>query len=403
MGGVGGGDCPPSTQIGHVNVANGAGPFPLWVPQPGKRPTAVYLGGPYKGGPFSVIAVVPAQAGPFDLGDQVVRSALYVDPKTAGGSVVSDQLPQILEGIPTPYRAVHVVIDRPDFTLNPTGCDRRQIHATVDSAKGAVANLTTPFQVANCANLGFKPKLSLKLIGGTKRGGHPRMHAVVRPREGDANLSATVVRMPRSAFLDQAHIRTICTRVQYAEAGGNGAGCPAGSVYGHVRAVSPLLDEPLQGPVYLRSSSHNLPDLVFSLHGLIDIEAVGRIDSENGGIRASFEGIPDAPIAEILLNMQGGKKGLIVNSRNLCTSTNRATAKLSAQNGRRRTLHLVSRAGADDPGHGARRLRRRHPLGCGWVPAAGLLALVGKLAVAGEAGRLPELEDELAATLSSHS
>ncbi len=42
-------------------------------------------------------------------------------------------------------------------------------------------------------------------------------------------------------------------------------------------------------------------------------------------------------------------------------------------------------------------------LGCGWVPAAGVLALVGRLAVAGEAERLPELEDELAVTLSSQS
>jgi len=39
-------------------------------------------------------------------------------------------------------------------------------------------------------------------------------------------------------------------------------------------------------------------------------------------------------------------------------------------------------------------------LGCGWVPAAGMVALIGKLVVAGEAGRLPALEDELVATLS---
>jgi AcrR family transcriptional regulator len=37
-----------------------------------------------------------------------------------------------------------------------------------------------------------------------------------------------------------------------------------------------------------------------------------------------------------------------------------------------------------------------------WVATAGLLALVGKLAVAGEAERLPEFEDELAATLGGN-
>jgi AcrR family transcriptional regulator len=41
-------------------------------------------------------------------------------------------------------------------------------------------------------------------------------------------------------------------------------------------------------------------------------------------------------------------------------------------------------------------------LGVDWVAAAGLLALVGKLAAAGEADRLPALEDELAAALGGN-
>jgi len=329
------GTCPAASRIGKVLVSVGAGPFPLWAPQPGKKPTAVYLGGPYKGGPFSVIAVVPAQAGPFDLGDQVVRSAIYVDPRTAQGSVKSDPIPQIIEGIPIRYRTIQLDVDRPGFTLNPSGCARKQVSARVASTQGTVANMTAPFQVANCANLAFEPRLSLRLRGGTKRGGHPALEAVVRPRPGDSNLADTVARLPHSAFLDQAHIRTICTRVQFAA-----DQCPAGSVYGHVRAITPLLDEPLEGPVYLRSSSHNLPDLVFDLRGeVLRIEAVGRIDSVRGGIRASFEDIPDAPITEVVLDMQGGAKGLIVNSTNLCATKHRAEVKLAAHNGRSSTIH----------------------------------------------------------------
>jgi len=95
----------------------------------------------------------------------------------------------------------------------------------------------------------------------------------------------------------------------------------------------------LEGPVYLRSSSHNLPDLVFALKGeILEIEAVGRIDSVKGGIRASFEEIPDAPISEVMVEMLGGEKGLIVNSRNLCKAPSRASAELLAQNGRERKL-----------------------------------------------------------------
>ncbi len=60
----------------------------------------------------------------------------------------------------------------------------------------------------------------------------------------------------------------------------------------HGPAWTPLLDEPLQGPVYLRSSNHKLPDLVFDLHGLVDVEVAVRIGSERGGIRASLESVP---------------------------------------------------------------------------------------------------------------
>jgi hypothetical protein len=147
-----------------------------------------------------------------------------------------------------------------------------------------------------------------------------------------------VVRLPHSAFLDQAHIRTICTRAV------RGEGLPPGSIDGHVRAFTPLLSEPLEGPAYLRSSNHNLPDLVFSLHGLVDLEAVARLDSKNGGIRATFSGIPDAPITKTVVEMQGGKKGLIVNSTDLCTEKHRANVQLDAQSGKRLTIDPVLQA-----------------------------------------------------------
>ena len=370
------GACPAESRIGKVIAAVGAGPDPLWVPQPGKRPAAVYLSGPYKGAPLSIVAVVPKQAGPFDFGDEVVRSAVYVNPVTAQATAVADPLPQLIEGIPIGYRTIDVVLDRPGFTLNPTSCGQESLEATLTSAAGAVAHPSARFQAVDCASLPFKPKLGLKLRGGTKRAGHPALRAVVRPRTGDANIASTVVTLPHSAFLDQAHIRTICTRVQFAAGGGFGERCPKGAVYGHVTAITPLLEEPLSGPVYLRSSNHNLPDMVLALHGPpslpIEIEAVGRIDSKKGGIRSSFEAIPDAPLTKVVLNMQGGKKGLIVNSKNLCykPGKNRAAVSLTGHNGRASALdpvmqatkcgkHKAKHGKAKRKAHGKHR-RRRH-------------------------------------------
>ena len=293
------GQCPAASQVGHVSAAVGAGTAPLWVPQAGKRPTAVYLGGPYKGGPTSIVAVVPKQAGPFDFGDEVVRSAVYVDPVTAQATVRSDPLPQLIEGIPIGYRTLHVAVDRPGFTLNPTSCDQKYVGATVHSAQGAIASPSAPYAATKCALLGFKPRLALKLRGGTRRGAFPALHLVYRPRKGDANLSNLSLRFPRSEFIEQGHFRTICTRVQFAAGAGFGAECPKGSVYGRVKVWTPLLDEPLTGLVYLRSSNHNLPDAVLALQGPpslpIQFEVPTRIDSVKGGLRVTSSNTPDAP------------------------------------------------------------------------------------------------------------
>jgi hypothetical protein len=322
------GACPPDTRIGHLRAAAGPGPQPLWLPQPGKSPTAVYLGGPYKGAPFSVVTVVPAQAGPFDLGTVVVRSALDVDPVTAQAVVKTDPLPQFIEGVAAIYRRVHVVVDRPGFSLNPTNCSELTVTSKITSVGGAVATPSSRFQVDGCKALGFKPKLTMRLKGGTKRGQYPALTATLKARAGDANIGRASVNLPHSAFLAQEHIETICTRVQFAA-----DACPKGSVYGTAKAWTPLLDKPLEGPVYMRSSNNPLPDLVVALKGQIEVELSGRIDSKNGGIRATFDRVPDAPITKFVLRMKGGKKGLLVNSENTC-GKHRATVKMRGQNGR---------------------------------------------------------------------
>jgi hypothetical protein len=315
--------CPSSSRVGSVAVAAGAGPTPY------NAQGQAYLSGPYKGAPLSLAVITPAVAGPFDLGTVVVRNALHVDPESARVKATSDPFPHILQGIPLDLRSVTVNLDRTQFTKNPTSCNPFLITGAALALTGQSAPLSNHFQVGDCKKLGFKPKLAIKLKGGTKRGEHPALTATLKARPGDANIAKAVVSLPHSEFLAQSHIRTICTRVQF-----GADNCPKGSVYGTATATTPLLDEPLKGNVFLRSSSNKLPDLVIALKGKIDVDLVGRIDSVKGGIRTTFASVPDAPVTKFTLRMQGGRKSLLENSRNLCAAQNRASVQIDAQSGR---------------------------------------------------------------------
>jgi hypothetical protein len=273
--------------------------------------------------------VVPAVSGPYDLGNAVVRAAVSVDPATAQVSATTDSLPQILGGIPLRIRSIRVELDRPEFALTPTNCEPLATTASVEGTEGASAPESSPYQVGNCAELGFAPKLGLRLTGGLNRLGHPAIHSTVTTKPGEANIKRVSVALPPGELLDNSHLGTPCTRVQF-----SAENCPAESVIGTAEAVTPLLDKPLKGNVYLRvNPAHELPDLVADLRGQIDIELAGKIDTVNhGSLRTTFENVPDAPVTSFKLDLAGGKKGLLQNEHKLCGAANRAAVKMTGQN-----------------------------------------------------------------------
>jgi len=328
--------CPASSRIGSVQAGAGVGPFPVYVQG------QLYLAGPYAGAPLSVVVVTPAVTGPFDLGTVVTREALNLNPTTAevevSGVGPDGLVPRILEGVPVQLRDLRISIDRPGFTLNPTGCGSKALRATLFSSAGGAASPQAHYQATGCGALGYKPKLTLKLLGATKRGKFPRVQATLVPRAGDANTASTVVTLPPSQQIENAHINNPCTRVQF-----NAGACPPASVLGTARAYSPLLDQPLEGPVYFRSNGgeRELPDIVADLHGQFRIILVGFIDSRKGRIRTTFAGVPDAPVSRFELKLSGGKKGLLVNNRNICAKKQKAKLAMVAHNGRPYTVNQV--------------------------------------------------------------
>lgn len=353
--------CLAASKIGTTLAGVGVGSQLTYVPG------SLYLAGPYNGAPLSVVSITPGVAGPFDVGAVVVRVALGFNSQTAevqADGSRSDPIPHILRGIPLAVRDLRVRADRPNWIFNPTSCRESSTRATIFGSAADVFNpaddvgvaRSARFQAADCLALPFGPRLGLKLKGGTRRGAHPALTATYTARPGHANLRDLSLLLPRSAFVENANFRTICTRKAFAA-----DACPAGSIYGHVTAHTPLLEESLSGPVYLRSSDNQLPDAVLVLHGIIDVEVAVRIDSFKQRLRATVNNAPDAAVSKVVVQMQGGNKGLFVNSKNLCASKNRAQIDFIAQSTKKlRRKPVVKPLGCKAKGRkAAKRSRRR--------------------------------------------
>jgi hypothetical protein len=322
------GSVPVGAPVGSVRVDAGLG-------SPLALDGTVYLGGPYDGAPYSLEIVVPAQAGPFDLGTIVQRAAVSVDPVTAQISVRADPLPQILAGVPLELRGLTLDLDRPGFVRNPTSCEPMAIGGSATSSLGQAAPLSERFQVGDCAKLPFKPKLGLRFSGALGRNGHPAVRGVLSGNPRGAALASVGFSLPADELLDLRHLRGLCPR------GVAPASCPSDSRLGTLRLESPFLDGPVKGPVYIRVPSHRLPDFSAELRsGRLRFVLNGRATSHNGRFGVSFGSLPDIPLSKAVLDLPGGRGGIVVNSRSLCSRPGTATATATAHNGMRRELRV---------------------------------------------------------------
>jgi hypothetical protein len=332
------GACGPASLIGHTTVAAGAGSSPFYLGG------SVYLTGPYHGAPFGLSIVVPAIAGPFNLGTVVVRAAIAIDPATAQLTITSDPLPTILQGIPLGLRVVNVTVDRAAFMFNPTDCAASKVDATAQSAQGAVAASSTPFQVANCATLPFKPKLSASAGGKASKAGGASLDVKIasrggpQPGAGEANIASVKVALPKQLPSRLTTLQKACLAATF-EA--NPANCPAASNVGMATAATPILAHPLSGPAYLVShGGAAFPDLEIVLQGEgVTIVLDGKTDIKKGITSSTFKAVPDAPISSFELKLPTGYNSILTSNVpqakrfSLCGQTLNMPTAITGQNG----------------------------------------------------------------------
>jgi hypothetical protein len=324
------GTCGEDSLVGHTIVSAGLGNDPYTVTG-GK----VFITGSYKGAPYGLSIVNPAVAGPFNLGTVVVRASISIDPHTAALSIKSDPLPTILDGIPLQIQHVNVTIDRDRFTFNPSNCTKTAINGTLSSTEGASRAVSTSFQVTNCATLAFKPKFTVSTSGKTSRASGASLHVKLTYPTGpfDANIAKVKVDLPKQLPSRLTTLQKACTARVF-EA--NPAGCPAASLIGSARAVTPVLPVALSGPVYFVShGGEAFPTLIVVLQGYgttVDLEGSTFI-SKAGITSSTFKTVPDVPVGTFELTLPEGKYSALAANGNLCKSKLAMPTAFLAQNG----------------------------------------------------------------------
>ncbi|MGH2852777.1 MAG: hypothetical protein ACRDLF_01100 [Solirubrobacteraceae bacterium] len=318
------GTCPEASQIGEVTAGAGPGPEPVFI-----KGGRVYLTGPYEGAPFGLSIDVSEKAGPLDLGTgpcdcEVVRATVNVDPHTAQLTVSNGALPTMKDGIPFQVKSVDVDINRPEFTFNPTSCNPMAVNGTLTSTQGAVSQRAYHFQATNCAALAFSPALKVSTSGHTSRANGASLDAKLSfptaPQGSEANIAKVKVELPKQLPSRLTTLQKACTAAVF-EA--NPAHCPAASVVGIAKAVTPILPVPLQGPaIFVSHGGEAFPSLVVVLQGYgVTVDLVGTTFISKAGITSStFKTVPDVPVGTFELYLPEGKHSALAAPGNLCKS-----------------------------------------------------------------------------------
>ena len=326
------GGCESQSEIGSATVVVGPGASPVFLSG------HVYLTGPYEGAPFGLSIVVPAVAGPFDLGTVSVGARVEVNPSNATVTIASDPLPQRLDGIALQIKAVNLDIDRAGFAVNPTDCKALAVEGTAESSEGASALLTSRFQAANCATLPFKPRLGALAHAKTSKAGGAYLHVRFESKPGEANIAKLKVDVPRQLPVRLTTLQKACAALVI---DANPAGCPAASVVGSVTVITPVLRNALVGPVYLVShGGTSSPDIELVLQGEgVSVDVVGQTIVKHGVISAVFRALPDVPISTFGMVLGTGLHSLLAANlpararRSLCGQKLTMPVAITGQNG----------------------------------------------------------------------
>lgn len=340
---AGSGSCPATSRVGSMRAEVGSGPSPAALSG------AVYMGGPYHRAPFSLVMAFRAAVGPFDLGAVAFRAAAHIDGRSGRVTVATDRLPSVVAGMPIRFEAIALSLDRAGMVHNPTSCKPHTLDAMLESQEGATVVLSSPYPVSGCKRLGFTPRLRASLAGRGRldRDARVALRVSARFRRGDAGLRSLAISLPPALNLNIGALKEICSRPDARR-----GLCPPGSKVGTSRARTPLLDEPLNGSIYVvQPRGNGEPDLWVALAGGgVELTIRGTGSSDHGRFVTRLAGLPDIPLSKFTMRLGAPGDHLLSLDANPCARGQAhrfgADVLATAQNGSRQSSRLDIAAGS---------------------------------------------------------
>jgi hypothetical protein len=278
--------------------------------------------------PVTFDLVPPPAAG--DLAGLAVNSSGTQIGSTAGISVrpsgdpdgvgitIDFVLPNTLYGVPISLTEIDSTFDGLRY---PTSCPSvpRSVSVVVDSYDDpTVHTVAAPLSVTGCSALSYSPAFSVTATRDSSDRQVKLTTAITQPA-GQAPSQSISLGFPGAVLAPNiASFKRVCPNVS------SGTCTPVGSV----TASSPLYPKPLAGQAYLSGTLAGL-QLVLVFPSPFPLTLTGAVDLVKNS--ATFTGLPDIPLTNLGVSLDGGPDGLFQTT--CAPPSGTATAMLTDQNG----------------------------------------------------------------------
>ncbi|HEU4978685.1 MAG TPA: hypothetical protein VFT42_07315, partial [Solirubrobacteraceae bacterium] len=206
------------------------------------------------------------------------------------------------------------------------------VGATLTSTVGATQTVSSPFQATGCDTLPFTPHLAASTTSRVSRKNGASLTVTLTQPAGQANTKSVSVTLPKQLAARLETVQQACPQATFIA---NPDACPAGSHVGTVAARTPVLEDPLSGPVIIEAHNGALPTLEALLRGSgITVDLSGTIGL-GATLTSTFAAVPDVPISSFRLDLPTGPHSALASSSDMCKGPIAMPTTIVGQNGKK--------------------------------------------------------------------